>query len=396
MLKTTEEGRWRLAETKKRLDKWTVERYEKEHAQAEGEEHVGPQADPGADHGADPGAGADGEGDQREDIPFEDFQRDADADAEPREDVEMDMAMKDVSEDERKIIKAKDHEIMEIVRQLGGEDRAYRRERRTALEPMLAETYRVPRVTAAARLLPSMGIIPGFALDLTTTDEHGVPWDFDVADRRAEARRKVETERPMFLIGSPMCTAFSTWQALIEQNRDPDVVRREYTRAMVHLRFICEIYALQTECGRYFVHEHPACARSWGEECIQDLLRREGVGRTIIDQGQYGQQAPSGDPVKKPTTLMSNSPEILRAMTRRCTGRGGRCSRPRGGSHALASGKSSRLSAIYPSRCAEQCWWDAETNYAKMEGYSREWLVSSTPRLRWAMKDYDDGVNDSG
>ena len=196
MLKTTEEGRWRLAETKKRLDKWTVERYEKEHAQAEGEEHVGPQADPGADHGADPGAdhvadpgaGADGEGDQREDIPFEDFQRDADADAEPREDVEMDMVMKGVSEDERKIIKAKDHEIMEIVRQLGGEDRAYRRERRKALKPMLAEMHSVPRVTAAARLLPSMGIIPGFALDLTTTDEHGVSWDFDVAERRAESR----------------------------------------------------------------------------------------------------------------------------------------------------------------------------------------------------------------
>ena len=39
--------------------------------------------------------------------------------------------------------------------------------------------YSPARVTAATKLLPELRLIPGFALDLTTTDTDGRAWDLD-------------------------------------------------------------------------------------------------------------------------------------------------------------------------------------------------------------------------
>ena len=78
----------------------------------------------------------------------------------------------------------------------------------------LSEVYSPPRVTAMAKMLPEFCIIPGLALDLTTADEQGTAWDFDIPERRDEARRRIAREKPRFLIGSPMCTVFCSWQRL--------------------------------------------------------------------------------------------------------------------------------------------------------------------------------------
>ena len=45
------------------------------------------------------------------------------------------------------------------------------------LNVVVSETYSSPRVTSAARLLTRLGVTPGLALDLTTNDEDGCPWD---------------------------------------------------------------------------------------------------------------------------------------------------------------------------------------------------------------------------
>ena len=70
------------------------------------------------------------------------------------------------------------------------------------------------------------------------------------------------------------------------------------------------------------------------------------------DQCQFGTEATigtdRGQPVKKPSGFMSNSPKLLEALSRRCTGRNGSCSRPGGGRHVLCSGKIARDAAIYP------------------------------------------------
>ena len=58
-------------------------------------------------------------------------------------------------------------------------------------------------------------LAPGFAFDLTVADpDDGQPWDFSRRDKREKARRMLREQKPILLIGSPMCTQFSTWQYL--------------------------------------------------------------------------------------------------------------------------------------------------------------------------------------
>ena len=128
-------------------------------------------------------------------------------------------------------------EIMSVIKALGGNGVKYQRERRRAVKAVVSEVYSPPRVTAATKLLPELKIIPGFALDLTTADTDGNAWDFDFKHMRERALHKVRTERPMLLIGSPMCTAFSTWQRINNKIRDPFTVSMEKKRAVEHLEF---------------------------------------------------------------------------------------------------------------------------------------------------------------
>ncbi len=53
--------------------------------------------------------------------------------------------------------------------------------------PEVAEIYSPPRITA---LLPDGGLYPGVAMDLTTNDETGHPWDFDDHRQRQRARER--------------------------------------------------------------------------------------------------------------------------------------------------------------------------------------------------------------
>jgi hypothetical protein len=226
--------------------------------------------------------------------------------------------------------------IMQLAKDLGGD-----------AQKVVSDIYSPPRVTAAAARLKHFGIAPGFAMDLRTNDENGVPWNFDLADRRDAARRKVVAERPMFLIGSPMCTRFCGWQHLNDPKRDPETVRREHVQAVLHLSFVCELYKLQNDAGRYFFHEHPHSASSWNEDVVKEVLDIDGVETVRADRCQYGQES-EGEPVRNATRFMSNSPEILKKLGARCTGRNGQCSRHRGGVHRHAEGSVTESTAEFP------------------------------------------------
>ena len=67
----------------------------------------------------------------------------------------------------------------------------------------------------------------------------------------------------------------------------------------------------------------------------------------MADQCQFGQETDVGDPLKKPTGFMSNAPELLDELSKRCFGRRGLCSRPKGGKHAECLGKKAQRAAIF-------------------------------------------------
>ena len=179
--------------------------------------------------------------------------------------------------EEREQVEEANREILAVVRSLGGDSGKYKRERAKALKAVVSEVYSPPRVTAASKLLPELKLIPGFALDLTTVDSDGSPWDFDSKVMRDRAMKRLKEEKPLLLVGSPMCTVFSTWQRINDKIRDKYVVECERRRAVMHLEFCVELYRGQLRNGRYFIHEHPAYATSWQEECMKKMLGENGV-----------------------------------------------------------------------------------------------------------------------
>ena len=140
-------------------------------------------------------------------------------------------------------------EIMLVVESLGGDGRAFRRERARASRAIVAEFYSPPRIGALAKEMPGYGIAPGLALDLTTTDAKGRAWDFSKVEMRREAERLFDEQKPTLLVGSPMCTAFSTWQYINDPKRDPEVVAREKESGKMHLAWMCKMYERQLAAG---------------------------------------------------------------------------------------------------------------------------------------------------
>ena len=140
-----------------------------------------------------------------------------------------------LTRDVRDEVKKDEADIIATIRAMGGCAQSYRRERRRAVKAMVSEVYSPPRVTAACKLFPELKIIPGFAF--TTAVAGARAWDFDEKEMRDRALERVRREQPMLLVGSPMCTAFSTWQRISNNIEDPVAVAAELRRAVMHLEF---------------------------------------------------------------------------------------------------------------------------------------------------------------
>ncbi len=241
-----------------------------------------------------------------------------------------------------------------LLAQMGSAGKKYKREARTAGRKLVSEIYSPPRVTKLIEQVRSKHILPGFAFDITVVDpDDGLPWDFDLESKRSKARAKIREQKPYFLIGSPMCKDFSTWQALNEaKSKDAEGMRRARIAATVHLDFVASLYEEQMDGGRYFLHEHPLYATSWEVAGIERVMMRDDVRRVRGDQCQFGSEVRSGAhrgaPIKKPSGFMTNSPSIANALDVQCQRRAGTCSRPSGGKHHPCAGRHAREAAKYP------------------------------------------------
>ena len=95
----------------------------------------------------------------------------------------------------------------------------------------VAEVYSPPRVTAQARRFQ---LQPGEAMDLTTG------WDFRRKEDRQRAEQYIQEQRPLLLIGSPMCTMFSSLQRFAPWNEGK---QQQWVEDRKHLRFVAELYS---------------------------------------------------------------------------------------------------------------------------------------------------------
>ena len=154
---------------------------------------------------------------------------------------------------------------------------------------------------------------PGSVLDLTTMDEEGKPWDFEIPSHRRKAEQLIRHLKPRLLVGSLMCSAFCAEQNVSDRKSTEEAKRKTQTRARAHLQFTMNLYKMQTEGGRYFLHEHPAYVSSWDEDSTRRIMGMKGTETVFVHRTQFKR---TGNPLKKPTKYISNAKRILEELER--------------------------------------------------------------------------------
>lgn len=193
-------------------------------------------------------------------------------------------------------------------------------------KPDICEMYSKPRVAQEAAVAAYGGVRlkPDWRLVFTHNDtKTSKPWDFgshECCEREFDHSygRPVRKTLPMLIIGFLPCTAFSNFQGLSRKKRDAKVVEVEMKRAVSHLEFCMEVYKMQITAGRFSMHEHPHSALFWRHRSVVEIMAMRGVGRVTCAFGMVAVDERGEAPAKKSTTIMSNSPEILKQVDRLC------------------------------------------------------------------------------
>ena len=117
----------------------------------------------------------------------------------------------------------------------------------------------------------------------------------------------------------------------------------------MHMDFMCQVYRIQAQAGRYFLHEHPALVTSWMLPFIREIAELPGVTSVLANMCSFGMTAPTDDGneglVYKPTRWLTNAPELAKELARH------RCN----GDHdhvRLLSGKAAAAQVYPPRLCA--------------------------------------------
>ena len=97
----------------------------------------------------------------------------------------------------------------------------------------VAEIYSPPRV---AKMATQLGMRAGWSLDLATHDRDGQAWEFRKKEMRNRAMRKINKDKPLLIVGIPMCTGCG---AMVDFNSQK-VTAEEKARRMHEARE-CEI-----------------------------------------------------------------------------------------------------------------------------------------------------------
>ena len=175
-----------------------------------------------------------------------------------------------------------------------------------AYSPEKVKTYTSPQATLFDL---GLGVLSGVAIDLTATDELGVGWDFSVLAHQRQVQQEVALGKPYLLVGSSQFGSLSAWDTA-NASRSLDTTAR-------HLKFCCELYKLQMDNGKYFVHEFPWEPSVWYADAMSSLLQDPRVIFLPIDQSRYELTTIDWDGfglAQRPMSFLTNSECIARAL----------------------------------------------------------------------------------
>ena len=97
---------------------------------------------------------------------------------------------------------------------------------------------------------------------------------------RDKAVRKELADKPVLLIGSPMCTPFSSMNNINYARMPPEEVKQRIEHGKKHFKFCMSLYEIQWKAKRHILHEHPQTASPWHEDCVVKIgkIRRSASG----------------------------------------------------------------------------------------------------------------------
>ena len=111
--------------------------------------------------------------------------------------------------------------------------------------PTVAEIYSVPRVAAQAM---TVGMRPGFSIDLGTLKSDGTSWNSE-DDNDFRLLRLWREEKPFLLCGSPPCNAFAKMIVWNRSRMDPKKHEKMMKSGRLHLQRSCDLYRDQMRDG---------------------------------------------------------------------------------------------------------------------------------------------------
>jgi len=202
-------------------------------------------------------------------------------------------------------------------------------------EVRISEVFSPPRI---AEMAGKKGLTQGTSFDLETG------WDLERPEDRRRMWRTLKEEDPELLVICPPCTAFTMLQELNFDRMDPGKAVRIVKTGLEHLGLAVALARWQIQRGKYVLLEQPSTARSWDEECVQELLELEGVRRCLLDMCCFGMNVDGEGLNRKTTAVMTNSEAIADRISKRCTG---------GHRHVPLMGGRAKQAQVYPKKFCE-------------------------------------------
>lgn len=173
------------------------------------------------------------------------------------------------------------------------------------------ELYSPPRVLPVA--MPDADSY--FSFDILTG------WNFDCHVLKKLSQQLLMQLCFFFLYLSPPCTMFSELQRLFNykrMNREVWAKRMQQAIAWIDHSMLCA--QIQVKKNLFFMYEHPHKASSWDLPSVKQTAALSDVQLVTFDMCACGMRSPAGLPVKKRTTIMTNSSRLASALrTRQCS-----------------------------------------------------------------------------
>jgi hypothetical protein len=159
-----------------------------------------------------------------------------------------------------------------------------------------------------ARIVP---VVQGLGLQAIRSMDKLTGWDLTQKKVVENAMEDFWKRCPAVAMLSPPCTIFSKMQDTNWQRMEPEKLKAQAKEGVFLLNVAIWFAKYQHECGRKFILEHPATAKSWSRDEMKQLMALDGVYQVLFDQCQYGLVSKvAKKPMQKRTILLTNMIEV--------------------------------------------------------------------------------------